>query len=201
MSLHSSTGSQRVEGGGEVWCLVRILTPAFVPPLILQHRKLLNKGTFMVLAVHLLPSQWVFKWDQASTLDERLRDASLPRRGNMFRAERFMVGIHPGNIRSGYCDTTYCTPNLPEGQKNRHGNSPRYTHTISKHSFQNHGSFASPKSCTKPKLNAPSLSSSSTLRHRLFWDWNIKTRTTVMCWRLTCHLSDMFPVYSLSTFE
>lgn len=107
---------------------MRILTPAFVPTLILQHRKLLNKGTFMVLTVHLLPSQWVFKWDQTWALDERLGDASLPRRGNMFRAEHFMVGIHPGNIRSGYCDTTYSTPNHPEGQKNRLTNPRRYTH-------------------------------------------------------------------------
>lgn len=127
MSQHSSSGTTTSQGRRRFWCL-RILTPAFVPTLILQHRKLLNKGTFMVLTVHLLPSQWLFKWDQAWALDERLRDASLPRRGNMFGAEHFTVGIHPGNIRSGYCDTTNRTPNLPEGQKRRLTNSPSYTH-------------------------------------------------------------------------
>lgn len=59
----------------------------------------------------------VLKWDQARALDERLRNLFLPRRGNMLRTERFMVGIHPGNIRSGYCDTTYSTPNYPEGER------------------------------------------------------------------------------------
>lgn len=35
----------------------------------------------------------------------------------MLSAEHFMVGIHPGNIRSGYCDTTYSTPTYPERER------------------------------------------------------------------------------------
>lgn len=84
-------------------CLA-ILTLIPVHRLILQQRKALNKGTFMNLTVHVLPNQWFLSETRPMFLSESQRFLTA-QEGNMLRAEQFMVGIHPGNIRSGYCDT------------------------------------------------------------------------------------------------
>ena len=69
----------------------------------------------MILTVHVLPNQPLSE-TRPMFLSEP--QTSLPaQEGNMLRAEHFMVGIHPGNITSGYCGTALRTQhthtNLP----------------------------------------------------------------------------------------
>lgn len=65
----------------------------------------------------------VFKWNQAHVLDRDSGIFPCPGMGNMLRAEQSMVGIHPGNIRSGDCDTTHSTPTYPGRETEREKNS------------------------------------------------------------------------------